>query len=253
MLGDINLNGGIKVGADLSAQNLRLTGNLGIGTSAPQDKLHVSGGNMRLDNNRGFLIEDAAGAARLALSADQSNILHLGGGAKAPGFDRIDFDLTSGGAAMSLSGGRVGIGITTPDAPLRIKQINSAIGLKVTANRIEGDNYKQPIAEFRHDNETQGVGIGYASVYATGSVPNQNLSIFARGNGSLLLNAETGGNVGIGTNPTRPFDVKSNNGIKLGLEGSGGGMLILATTRMTTKCGWRRSIRPVTVTPPSSC
>jgi hypothetical protein len=227
VLGDINLNGGLKAGADLSGQNLSLTGNLGVGTSAPQDKLHVSGGNMRLDNNHAFFIEDTAGAARRTLSVDQSNTLHLGGSAKAPGFDRIDFDLTSGLATMTLSGGRVGIGVTSPDAPLRIKQINSAIGLKVTANRIEGDNYKQPIAEFRHDNETQGVGIGYASVYATGSIPNQNLFIFARGNGALLLNTEGGGNVGIGTNPTRALDVRSANGIKLGCEGSGGGMLII--------------------------
>src|SRR5262245_46764474 len=37
------------------------------------------------------------------------------------------------------------------------------------------------------------------------------------------------GNVGIGTVPTRPLDVRADSGgIKLGLEGNGGGQLILA-------------------------
>lgn len=228
VIGDISVNGSVKTGADLSGRNLSLSGNLGVGTPSPEDKLHVSGGNMRLDNNRGFLIEDSAGAARRALLADPANTLHVGSGG-AGGFDRIDFDLSTAGTTMTLKGGRVSIGTPSADAPFHVKQAVSALGMKVTANRTEGDNYKQPIAEFRHDNETQGVGIGYASVYATGSNANQTLFVSARGSGGLVLNGEDGGNVGIGTMaPTRPLDVKSNNGIKLGLEGSGGGQLILA-------------------------
>ena len=115
--GDINVNGGVKAVADLSGRNLSLTGNLGVGTTTPEDKLHVSGGNMRLDNNRGLFIEDAAGAAKRALSADPSNVLRIGGGG---GFDRIDFDLGSTGTAMTLSGGNVGIGTTNPGAKLEI-------------------------------------------------------------------------------------------------------------------------------------
>jgi hypothetical protein len=171
----------------------------------------------------------------------------FGGGAKAPGFDRLISTHFRGGNVTS--GGRVGIdSLPTPRfASNRL----TAIGLKVTANRLEGDNYKQPIVN-SGTITTQGSSWTKRSVYATGSAPNQNLSIFARGNGSLLLNAETGGNVGIGTNPTRPFDVKSNNGIKLGLEGSGGGILIIGNNLNDNKVYVEAFNRPATVTP-SSC
>ena len=76
--------------------------------------MHVSGGNMRLDNNRGFIIEDAAGAAKRVLFADPSNVLHLGSGGGG-GFNRIDFDLGAAGTVMTLSGGHAGIGTVVPE------------------------------------------------------------------------------------------------------------------------------------------
>ncbi|GAA5528134.1 H-type lectin domain-containing protein [Herpetosiphon gulosus] len=70
---------------------------------------------------------------------------------------------------------------------------------------------KAPLAEFRHSNQTQGVSIGYASILATGSNPNQPLAIAARGTDPLTLNAESGGNVGIGTtNPQNKLQVEGN-------------------------------------------
>lgn len=43
--------------------------------------------------------------------------------------------------------------------------------------------------EFRHTNQSQGVGIGFNSIYATGSITNQNLNIIPRGiNGNVGIN-----------------------------------------------------------------
>lgn len=80
--------------------------------------------------------------------------------------------------------------------------------LKVSATT---NGPKAPLAEFRHSNQTQGVSIGYASILATGSNPNQPLAIAARGTDPLTLNAESGGNVGIGTtNPQNKLQVEGN-------------------------------------------
>jgi hypothetical protein len=57
-----------------------------------------------------------------------------------------------------------------------------------------------PLVEFRHQNLTQGVGIGFRSLFATGSNDDQELSIFSRGAGALYFNVEGGGGVGVGTN-----------------------------------------------------
>jgi hypothetical protein len=59
-----------------------------------------------------------------------------------------------------------------------------------------------------------------------GTIDNQPLSI--KSNGKEALHINTNGNVGIGTaSPDYTLDVKSTRGIKLGLEGNGGGQLIL--------------------------
>jgi len=52
--------------------------------------------------------------------------------------------------------------------------------------------------EFRHSNGTQGVGIGFAGLYATGSVADQNLSIMPRGAGGVgVATTEPGGRLDV--------------------------------------------------------
>lgn len=71
--------------------------------------------------------------------------------------------------------------------------------------------------EFRHDNGSQGIGLGYNTIYATGSNPSQDLGFSALGPGGSLIYNTFGtekmrvlpnGNVGIGTpNPTNKLQV----------------------------------------------
>lgn len=44
----------------------------------------------------------------------------------------------------------------------------------------------EPIVDFRHDNLTQGVGIGWSSIVATGTTPNQDLFFQAKGTGQVV-------------------------------------------------------------------
>ena len=97
--------------------------------------------------------------------------------------------------------GNVGIGTTSPVAPLDIEQKNrtgthptTLRGLYVTGDFGDDSNG----VEFRHSNGTQGIGFGYNTIYATGTNTDQALVIKSRGAGNLLL-LPSQGNVGIGT------------------------------------------------------
>lgn len=185
------------------------SGNVGVGTTNPQDKLHVSGGGLRLDNNRGLFISDTAGAAKRVLFADASNVLHIGSGGGL-GFNQIDFDMGNAGRVMTLKGG----GST----------INNVF-----------------VGEFGH-------GGDWAGFSHSSSAGAPSYALLQRGDGQItLINKKSGaghigfridnvdkmvildnGAVGIGTTaPTRTLDVRAS-GIKLGLEANGGGQLILA-------------------------
>lgn len=64
-------------------------------------------------------------------------------------------------------------------------------GLFVSSSSADGIGNTGGIAEFRHDNLTQGVGIGYNTIYATGSATNQDIGLKAAGNGNIQLRSNT--------------------------------------------------------------
>jgi hypothetical protein len=85
--------------------------------------------------------------------------------------------------------GNVGIGTTDPLARLDVQaaprtgSTTGGAGIYVTGDTNEYIGG----SEFRHSNQTQGVGIGYAGIYATGSNTDQNLYIISRGTGSTFV------------------------------------------------------------------
>jgi hypothetical protein len=57
-----------------------------------------------------------------------------------------------------------------------------------------------PIADFRHNNLTQGIGIGWDGLMATGTATNQSIQLTPKGNGTVLINgaARVSGTLDIG-------------------------------------------------------
>jgi hypothetical protein len=105
--------------------------------------------------------------------------------------------LTTDDLGVTLDG-RVGIGVgllgtgAAPRAHLDIAQAprsgahpNAVKGLYVTGEFGAASDG----VEIRHSNATQGVGIGYAGLYATGSNPVQHLSLMPRGAGGVAIGA----------------------------------------------------------------
>src|SRR6185369_4461405 len=103
----------------------------------------------------------------------------------------------------------VGAGITAPANKMDIAQTTrtgthgSGLPLYVTGTISQLSNG----IEFRHDNGTQGVGIGYGGIYATGSNANQDLAFASRGTGWLRYT----------TNGTERMHIRDNGFVGIGV------------------------------------
>ena len=113
--------------------------------------------------------------------------------------------------------GNEGVGISIPQNKMDIQTGSARSGTHPTGLPlyVTGDigNESSGI-EFRHSNGSQGVGIGFNTIYATGSANDQDLGLAARGLGSLIFKTQSvermrinaNGNVGIGTtSPNAPL------------------------------------------------
>lgn len=128
---------------------------------------------------------------------------------------------TSGSNIYNNNTGNTGIGLANPGAKFTIRQGATDPGtyddgktLFVSGNMNAGTNYDGGI-EFRQDNLSQGIGFGYASMYATGTSANQQLNIYSKGTSPLTLNAFGGGSVGIGiSNPDPNYKLSVNGKVK---------------------------------------
>lgn len=109
-------------GVNLSTDS-RLTilsnGNIGIGTSSPASKLDING-NSSLNDNQ----------LRLRNGSDGNHYLsYIGGsfdGAKLTGNNNVILNTITGGDALIVTGNRVGIGTSSPIAPLHVESQASA-------------------------------------------------------------------------------------------------------------------------------
>ncbi|MFN8285372.1 MAG: interleukin-like EMT inducer domain-containing protein [Chitinophagales bacterium] len=126
----------------------------------------------------------------------------------------------------------VGVGLTNPGAKFTVRAggtdpgtADDGKGVFISGSYGSGQAFDGGF-EFRHDNLTQGVGIGYNTIYATGSNADQDLQLQARGNGYLRFRVNGNERVNI-----------SNGGVVnvAGLAGTGNRMVYAdASGNLTT-------------------
>jgi hypothetical protein len=219
-------------------------GNFGIGTTGPNEKLHVVG-NVFLNANSAFKAsynntDNYHGSMRwagLQLGNNGTNKIVAGRTAAGGGFqfytnntvDAADYTVTSDGImtmAMTHTG-NVGIGETAPATLLSLRSPlanTSIVTLKCTKNdsswtagdRIGGINF------FGEDGSGQGAGIkgsiNYIVTSSSGGSNAMTFNIAGTANNQEKMRIQGDGNIGIGTDsPTTTLSVKgtSSNGINV--------------------------------------
>lgn len=204
------LNIGNTLYGDLSS------GNVGIGTSSPQTKLHVSNGFSRIPNTASdFVIEDDAATVLNILSGtNQTGAIYFGDPSSAQ-TGRIEYDhnddslrfFASGEKLSVLSSGNVGIGTTTPQRLLSI------------AGGIAIDSAGATDTEFINFTASGGTTIGGIGRDTNDIVLSSPFGIRLTEDGTDVLTV-AGGSVGIGT--TSPYVANA----LLTIEGNDGRFVI---------------------------
>jgi len=206
-------NGGSNV---LHADN---SGNVGIGTSSPSQKLHVNGGQLQVTN----------GGTDVYLNTTATNSYVY--------TTSTPFDIYTAGSSRVRVGstGNVGIGTTSPETTLEVKSTGSSIAglnthILVSDETAMAANVGGGVL-FEGNYTTGGddaVFAGIKSLKENGTSGNYAgaLAFYSRANGSLpaeRMRIDSSGNVGIGTStPDTILEIVSSNPI-LTLRDTGSG------------------------------
>jgi hypothetical protein len=131
----ITATGLLVIGPAAVGQNLRVDGNIGVGTSAT-DKLHIMGLN---DTESKIFFQKGAdtsapGIPSIKLVID-GPISLLGGGVHY--IDGLR-GLNSNGAPVHIAG-TLGVGVTPPGAELHVKSLSGNGDVRITSNNGKGD------------------------------------------------------------------------------------------------------------------
>ncbi|MDA9270627.1 hypothetical protein N9P57_00710 [Planktomarina temperata] len=219
--------------ADVTTERMRITssGNVGIGTTAPEKKLHVAGGDVLINNGQYYTAKNNTGANYKLAAITTGNQVAIGAidytsaGTIFAGGDNVS--ITTGGVAGSsrlkiLSNGNVGIGTTSPSEKLHvegdIRLLDELIfgEYSTTTDRLINQSYALTMAHSTALNFKVGTASVF-NVYGTQIRPQVNNTVDLGHSGyrwkkgyfadSLIANS-----IGIGTDfPTGILDVLSTD------------------------------------------
>ncbi len=133
----INHNDPVPGALDVAGDGL-FSGNVGIGTTTPQDRLHIEGGDLLLSATSNISMLDNAGAAHPVVITDGSDNLQL----LAPPGRSISLRTSPSGfqtIRMHVnSAGNVGVGTTTPAATLHVAGTTQTTDFRMTHGAAAG-------------------------------------------------------------------------------------------------------------------
>ena len=205
--GDVTLNGSLRAGGDLSGRNLSITGALSAPNATIMGDINLNG-SLRAGGDLSGRNLSVTGA----LSAPNATIigaLSVGGSLViGSGNQQAKLQVTAGAIVPSVG--------NSPQA-----------GIQFPPNPGGGTGDEAFIRYFATAGETTKLQIGI------GNDLDDSIGLVQAGAERLTV---VNGNVGIGTmTPTCALDVRSRNAIKLGLEGNGGGQLIITSNQNDNK------------------
>jgi len=230
--GDLQANGAASV-----HQNLAVAGRIGIGTTAPQTTLHVSGGKGQFDGQQQIIFTDTDTTNNLklqlwskyGLGINPSTLFYAADGTHswrdAGGINERMALTTAAGGGLTVKGtgastfaGTVGIGTTTPKSDLQIGDFGQQQNRYLTF-KVDGSNKYSSGLRLWTWTENYGYSIEYDERVATGNglhirthneaVAGQK-NVFAASDGTSRVFVGWNGYVGIGT--TNPSALLTVNG-----------------------------------------
>jgi hypothetical protein len=220
---------GAPDGSPLDAVVVDNSGRVGVGTNAPQDRLHVAGGNLLLGTGASVMKQDSNGVARSVLLYDVSDNLQL----LAPPDHDLSLRTGTGGftsvRATLTAAGRLGIGTTTPDALLHIQSGDNASGAVITASNLQLERTADNWLSFMSPaNRLGGLAFGRpgstsaelfhgAILYNESTLPDA--MQFRTGGNLTRMTITSSGAIGIGvTNPSRELEVQNSGATEIGIK-----------------------------------
>lgn len=202
---DVTSAGALRIAAGGNTERLRIdsSGRVGIGTSAPDTKVHVVG-SLKVENTSG-----TGNAWTYYKNADRTYLV----GVRGSGSDALSFyDLTADAERMRIdTSGRVGIGTSSPSFELQVSQSGSASEIAATSNVTSGTASRlllgNSVGTARATFNLTGGGSELAYLGTEGNFP-----MYFQTNGAERMRIDSSGRVGIGTSsPGNPLHIADQN------------------------------------------